>query len=116
MVARPAQGAFAEAALEQGAVAYEATVFAALKDVEDALVALVQGNRERLQRPQAAADAAANAALMAQQRYASGLIDFATVLETQRTQLSAHKTAWRPRWPVAADHVRLYKALGGGWQ
>jgi len=26
---------------------------------------------------------------MAQQRYASGLIDFATVLETQRTQLSA---------------------------
>ena len=104
-----------EAALEQVRVAYEATVLAALKDVEDALVAL-QGNRERLQRLQAAADAAANAALMAQQRYASGLIDFATVLETQRTQLSAQDSVATTVASVAADHVRLYKALGGGWQ
>ncbi len=104
-----------EAALEQVRVAYEATVLAALKDVEDALVAL-QGNRERLQRLQAAADAAANAALMAQQRYASGLIDFATALETQRTQLSAQDSVATTVASVAADHVRLYKALGGGWQ
>lgn len=104
-----------ESALEQLRVAYEATVLAALKDVEDALVAL-QGNRERLQRLQAAADAAANAALMAQQRYASGLIDFATVLETQRTQLSAQDSVATTVASVAADHVRLYKALGGGWQ
>lgn len=104
-----------EAALEQVRVAYEATVLAALKDVEDALVAL-QGNRERLQRLQAAADAAANAALMAQQRYASGLIDFATVLETQRTQLSAQDSVATTVASIAADHVRLYKALGGGWQ
>ena len=104
-----------EAAREQVRVAYEATVLAALKDVEDALVAL-QGNRERLQRLQAAADAAANAALMAQQRYASGLIDFATVLETQRTQLSAQDSVATTVASVAADHVRLYKALGGGWQ
>ena len=104
-----------EAALEQVRVSYEATVLAALKDVEDALVAL-QGNRERLQRLQAAADAAANAALMAQQRYASGLIDFATVLETQRTQLSAQDSVATTVASVAADHVRLYKALGGGWQ
>ena len=104
-----------EAALEQVRVAYQATVLAALKDVEDALVAL-QGNRERLQRLQAAADAAANAALMAQQRYASGLIDFATVLETQRTQLSAQDSVATTVASVAADHVRLYKALGGGWQ
>ena len=81
--------------------------------MEDALVAL-QGNRERLQRLQAAADAAANAALMAQQRYASGLIDFATVLETQRTQLSAQDSVATTVASVA-DHVRLYKALGGGW-
>ena len=104
-----------EAALEQVRVAYQATVLAALKDVEDALVAL-QGNRERLQRLQAAADAAANAALMAQQRYASGLIDFSTVLETQRTQLSAQDSVATTVASVAADHVRLYKALGGGWQ
>ena len=59
---------------------------------------------------------AANAALMAQQRYRSGLIDFATVLETQRTQLSAQDSVATTVASVAADHVRLYKALGGGWQ
>jgi NodT family efflux transporter outer membrane factor (OMF) lipoprotein len=104
-----------QAALEQVRVGYEATVLTALKDVEDALVAL-QGDRERLARLQAAADAAANAALMAQQRYSSGLIDFATVLETQRTQLSAQDSVATTVASVAADHVRLYKALGGGWQ
>ncbi len=104
-----------QAALEQVRVGYEAAVLTALKDVEDALVAL-QGDNERLVRLQAAADAAANAALMAQQRYSSGLIDFATVLETQRTQLSAQDSVATTVASVAADHVRLYKALGGGWQ
>lgn len=104
-----------QAGLEQARVNYEATVLTALKDVEDALVAL-QGDRERLRRLQAAADAAANAALMAQQRYTSGLIDFATVLETQRTQLSAQDNVAATVASVATDHVRLYKALGGGWQ
>ncbi len=104
-----------QAALEQVRVGYEAAVLTALKDVEDALVAL-QGDNERLARLQAAADAAANAALMAQQRYSSGLIDFATVLETQRTQLSAQDSVATTVASVAADHVRLYKALGGGWQ
>ena len=103
-----------EAALEQARVAYQATVLTALKDVEDALVAL-QGDRERLARLQAAADAAANAELLARQRYASGLIDFRTVLDTQRTPaVDAGQRGQHPA-SLSADHVRLYKALGGGW-
>jgi multidrug efflux system outer membrane protein len=50
-----------EAALEQVRMATRPRCCTALKDVEDALVAL-QGDRERLVRLQAAADAAANAA------------------------------------------------------
>ncbi|WP_341915301.1 efflux transporter outer membrane subunit [Polaromonas sp. YR568] len=103
-----------EAALEQNRVAYEATVLTALQDVEDALVAL-QGDRERLARLQIAADAAGNAELLARQRYASGLIDFRTVLETQRTLLSTQDSVESTRAGLSADHVRLYKALGGGW-
>ncbi len=103
-----------EAALEQTRVAYEATVLTALQDVEDALVAL-QGDRERLARLQVAADAAGNAELLARQRYASGLIDFRTVLETQRTLLSTQDSVESTRASLSADHVRLYKALGGGW-
>ncbi len=103
-----------EATLEQARMAYQATVLTALQEVEDALVAL-QGNRERLERLQAAAEAAQNAALLAQQRYRSGLIDFQSVLETQRTLLSTQDSVASTAASVAADHVRLYKALGGGW-
>jgi outer membrane protein TolC len=103
-----------EAALEQARVAYQGTVISAVKDVEDALVAL-QGDRERLLRLQAASAAAANAELLARQRYESGLIDFRSVLDTQRTLLSTQDSVASTQATLSADHVRLYKALGGGW-
>ena len=103
-----------EAALQQAQVGYEESVLGALKDVEDALVAL-QGDRDRLQRLSAAAEAAGNAALLAQNQYASGLVDFQTVLDTQRTLLSAQDSVASTAASVSTDHVRLYKALGGGW-
>ncbi|MCO5106031.1 MAG: efflux transporter outer membrane subunit [Burkholderiaceae bacterium] len=104
-----------EAGLEQARVNYESVVLAALKEVEDALVAL-RSDRAQLERLQNAAEAAANAALLAQQRYASGLIDFQVVLETQRTLLNTQDSVANTVAKVSADHVRLYKALGGGWE
>lgn len=104
-----------QAGLDQAHAAYRSAVLTALREVEDALAAL-RGDRERLARLQQAADAAANAALMARQRYASGLVDFQVVLETQRTQLATQDGVATARADVTADHVRLYKALGGGWQ
>ncbi|MEO7938287.1 MAG: efflux transporter outer membrane subunit [Burkholderiaceae bacterium] len=103
-----------EAALEQSRTNYQGTVLTALQDVEDALVAL-RGDRERLARLQAAADSAANAELLARQRYESGLIDFRAVLDTQRTLLSTQDSVANTRTSLVNDHVRLYKALGGGW-
>jgi multidrug efflux system outer membrane protein len=103
-----------EAALEQARVGYQSVVLTALKDVEDALVAL-QGDRARLVYLQSAATAAGNAALLAQNRYNSGLIDFQTVLQTQRTLLTAQDSVASTTADISADHVRLYKALGGGW-
>jgi NodT family efflux transporter outer membrane factor (OMF) lipoprotein len=103
-----------EAALASARISYQATVLSALKDVEDALIGL-RNDRERLARLQAAADAAANADLLARQRYTSGLIDFSVVLETQRTLLSTQDSVASTGASLSADHVRLYKALGGGW-
>ena len=103
-----------QAALEQSLTAYQAAVLVALKEVEDALVAL-RGDRERLLSLQSAAEAAGSAALLARQRYSSGLVDFQTVLETQRAQLTTQASVAIVRADVSADHVRLYKALGGGW-
>lgn len=103
-----------EAALAQARIGYQSVVLTALKDVEDALVTL-QGDRARLGHLQSAAVAAENAALLAQNRYTSGLIDFQTVLQTQRTLLTAQDSVASTTADISTDHVRLYKALGGGW-
>ena len=104
-----------QAALDSARSSYRGTVLTALKDVEDALVAL-RGDRERLERLQVAADAATRAATLARQRYGSGLVDFQTVLETQRSQLATQDSRTVALADVGADHVRLYKALGGAWR
>jgi NodT family efflux transporter outer membrane factor (OMF) lipoprotein len=102
-------------ALAQAQASYQNTVLTALREVEDALAALA-GDRLRLLHLRTAADAAANAALLARQRYASGLVDFQTVLETQRGLYASEDGIASTRTEQSADMVRLYKALGGGWQ
>jgi outer membrane protein, multidrug efflux system len=103
-----------DAALAAAGSFYQGTVLTALQDVEDSLVALksAQERRVTLQR---AAEAADNASLIARQRYGSGLIDFQTVLDTQRMQLSTQDSLAAARTDVATSQVRLVKALGGGW-
>jgi multidrug efflux system outer membrane protein len=103
-----------QAALEQTQQVYRASVLGALRDVEDSLVA-VQGDRLRLEGLRNAADAATSAALIARQRYSSGLTDFQTVLETQRARFATLDGVVSASADVSSDHVRLFKALGGGW-
>jgi outer membrane protein TolC len=103
-----------EAARDEAAVAYRATVLAALQEVEDTLLSLA-GAREQLEARQAAADAAQRAERLAGFRYASGLVDFQAVLQTQRTLLGAEESVAAIATTLATAHVRLYKALGGGW-
>jgi multidrug efflux system outer membrane protein len=104
-----------QAALDQAQQAYRATVLLALQEVEDALSA-TRDDGQRLASLQRAAQAASQAAQLARQRYSSGLIDFQTVLETQRTQLSTQSGVASARASLGSDHVLLIKALGGGWQ
>jgi multidrug efflux system outer membrane protein len=99
---------------EQARIAYEAAVLAALQEVEDSLVAL-RADRERATHLQRAADAARAAEALARQQYEAGLADFRAVLDAQRTLLAAEDNLQTLRATLAADHVRLYKALGGGW-
>ena len=103
-----------QAALAQAQQSYRAAVLVALQHVEDALVAL-RGNRLRLASLQRAADAARNANLLARQRFSSGLVDFQTVLDTQRTQYATLDGVVTATADVSSGQVRLFKALGGGW-
>ncbi len=111
---RDAQFAAQQAAFDAAQETYRARVLAALQDVEDALAVLAAA-RERVVALHAAAEATRDAALLANNRYASGLIDFQTVLDTQRTLLNVQDSVASAETDLATSHVRLYKALGGGW-
>jgi NodT family efflux transporter outer membrane factor (OMF) lipoprotein len=103
-----------EAALTQSQASYRAAELAALQQVEDAMSALRE-DRDRLGLLQQLALSAASAADLAQQRYGGGLVDFQIVLETQRSLLTI-QTSLAMAWAdVSTDQVRLYSALGGGW-
>jgi outer membrane protein TolC len=104
-----------QAALLQTRAAYQNTLLTALKEVEDALITQ-HNDSTRLGHLQQAASAAENAALLAQNRYSSGLVDFQTVLQTQRTLLSAQDSLASLQADLSSNHVRLIKAMGGGWQ
>jgi outer membrane protein TolC len=104
-----------QAVAQQRAANLQAVALNALKEVEDTLVEL-RSSRERQATLARAAEAAANAALLATQQYGGGLVDFQTVLQTQRTQLALQDSLAAAQADAAIAHVRLYKALGGGWQ
>jgi len=110
-----AQVAAQQAALDGAQVNYRAAVLVAVQDVEDQLVALARG-AERVS-ALARADAAAKEALqLARDRYAAGLIDFGTLLDSERAALTAGDTLASSRTELALSFVRLYKGLGGGWK
>lgn len=99
---------------EQALISYEKAVAQALADVETALVALAK-SRERVTSLRLAAESARLAASLAQHRYSSGLIDFGSLQDTQRSQLSAEDTLASALGEEASALVQLYKALGGGF-
>jgi NodT family efflux transporter outer membrane factor (OMF) lipoprotein len=99
----------------QAALAYESQVLTALRDVEDALIALTQ-EQARRDSLAAAAGAAQQAADLSLQLYTSGLRDFREVLDAQRSLLTLQDSLASSEASVSTDLVRLYKALGGGWQ
>jgi NodT family efflux transporter outer membrane factor (OMF) lipoprotein len=103
-----------EAALIQSQASYRAAGLGALQEVEDAMSSL-RADRQHLQLLQQLALSAASAAGLAQQQFGSGLVDFQIVLETQRSLLSIQNSLALSWADVSTDQVRLYSALGGGW-
>jgi len=103
-----------DAVREQAQVSYEQAVLGALQDVEDALVE-VSRNGTRDEALTSAVESARIASQLAQERYGAGLIDFQSVLETDRTVLAVEESLARNRADGVLSLIRLYKALGGGW-
>jgi len=86
----------------------------ALSDVENALVAFAQ-EQTRRDTLQVAVKAGQSALELALFEYNSGTVDFLRVLIAQRALLTAQNQLALSDAEVASNLIRLYKALGGGW-
>lgn len=93
---------------------YRKTILTAFKEVEDA-AAVRSNSTRRLQALADALDKARQAYQLSLDRYRLGLIDFQTLLSTQRSLLTAENSQVQARQDVLVAMMQLYQALGGGW-
>jgi NodT family efflux transporter outer membrane factor (OMF) lipoprotein len=99
---------------ERTLIEYETTVLDAIKEVRDAIMAY--GEEQKRYRILKKGTAEARMALdIADERFRSGLVDFLVVLDAQRALLSFEETQISSQGTITLDLIRLYKALGGGW-
>ena len=104
----------AKAKMEQALLEYEKSILVALREVEDALIAVQKmAERRTAQEEQIASLQAAFD--YANLRYQSGRASYLDILSAQRRSFNAklaHATTQRNQLVAV---VRLYRALGGGW-
>ncbi|MBN1591372.1 MAG: TolC family protein, partial [Pirellulales bacterium] len=61
-------------------------------------------------------EASRRAVVLSQQRYIGGDVDFQRVLDSQRALLNSEEQLASTEANVTTSVIRLYRALGGGWQ
>ncbi len=101
-------------AQRDGAVAaYERSIQIAFREVADALVArrTLVSQSEAQQRLLAASESAYT---LSDQRYKSGIDNYLSVLDAQRSLYTAQQTAIDIERQTLANYVTLYRVLGGG--
>jgi NodT family efflux transporter outer membrane factor (OMF) lipoprotein len=103
------------ALLDQYEISYDSTLLGAVKDVENSLLAFGQDQAKRKSLA-AAVQSAGQAAEISRELYASGLKDFLTVLDSERTLLTVQNNLVQTDATVDTDLIQLHKALGGGWK
>ncbi|MGE3540740.1 MAG: efflux transporter outer membrane subunit, partial [Candidatus Tectimicrobiota bacterium] len=94
---------------------YEQRVLLALEETESALVDF-QRQQARRDFLRASAQASEKAVTLARLRYQSGVADFLTVLDAERTLLNAQDRLAESETRTATTLISVYKALGGGWE
>ena len=87
----------------------------AVREVEDALVSVRTFKEENLVRT-AQVKAGTSASFLSRRRYMDGVTSYLEVLDTERSLFNAELAQSNTQELYLAAIVKLYKALGGGWQ
>ncbi|MEM8678869.1 MAG: TolC family protein [Planctomycetota bacterium] len=105
----------ADLQFQQAVVNYQNVVLAAHREVEDALVDFVE-SRNRVRELRVSANAAEKSVELVNTQYAEGKVDFGRVFVLEAQLVRSQDFLVASEGDVATALVRVYKALGGGWQ
>ncbi len=100
---------------EQLLYTYESTFLNALREVEDARIAVETYKKEYEARSQQV-QAASKALELSWVRYENGVTSYLEILDLQRSQFNSLLNASETLQLQLTSSVQLYQALGGGWQ
>ena len=100
---------------QEAALNYQRLVLNALYEVENALAAYGADQDQRAWLDSTVVQNR-DALMLARQRYESGVAAFIDVLDAERTLQENELSLLASTTSVVTDLVRLYRALGGGWQ
>ncbi|WP_008292481.1 efflux transporter outer membrane subunit [Congregibacter litoralis] len=104
-----------DARLQQSLVAFDATVYRAAQEIDDAAIAVLKTAEAQAVLRESRA-AAARALELANRRYKEGYADFQRVLDAQRALFAQAEKELVNEGAHISAVIALYKALGGGWQ
>jgi len=106
----------AQDAKYQAAVAkYRETILLATEEALGSMISFHEENERKIALTNATM-ASQQAVDLALEQYRIGLVNFQSVLETQRQLLSAEESLASSQGQVVLNLIRTYKAIGGGWQ
>ena len=104
-----------EAQTEQALVHYEQTILTALEEVESALVAYAE-EKNRWGLLKNSVEAAQRSVDLVKILYINGLTDFQNVLDMEQSLFQQQDEFATSKGNVVQNLIRLYRALGGGWE
>lgn len=104
-----------DARFQEVVTTYQNSVLSASQEVEDGIVGFVK-ELEATSVQQEAVTAARRSAELARIQYREGAVDYQRVLLADQTLLQQENNLISLRSGVATNTIRLYKALGGGWE
>ena len=105
----------AEAQAEAALLQYQQTILQAFRDVADALVEQRKRREFRVQQ-ELLTRSAEDTSRLADVRYNGGVSSYLEVLDSERQVFDAALGLVRAQRDEVLAVVRLYRALGGGWQ
>jgi NodT family efflux transporter outer membrane factor (OMF) lipoprotein len=105
---------FTEAQKRELLVAYQRSIYTALREVADALVSFDRLREQRAQEEQLV-HTLEETVRLSELRYRGGLDSFLQVLDAQRNLFTGELALAQLRLQERASVVQLYRALGGGW-